>query len=250
MKPDKRTIMARTGTVLATLIAIGAPTLSAQAADDDWKFEFTPYIWTAGMEGDATVQGHSTSFDVSFKDMLDVTNAMFSFLGVAQYQRLVFWAQVDTLSQDTNQLDNPPPNARLELDTTMTTLAVGYQFDGYAKGQTVDVLIGRRHLGLDRTLTVNGVGSFQKDTDINDVVLVVRPSFPLSDRWRFNPTLSYGSGDSESTYELQPQFQYQFSRNWAARVGYRSLYYNIENDANNKITVTFSGFIFGLGGTF
>jgi opacity protein-like surface antigen len=250
MKPDRRSIMARTGTALATLIAIGAPTLSAQAADDSWKFEITPYIWTSGVDGDVTVQGHTANIDVSFSDMMDVTDASFSFLGVAQYQRLVFWAQVDYLSQDTDELDDPPPNARVELDSTITTLAVGYQFDGWAKGQTYDVLVGWRQFALDKKLTVTGVGTLEKDTDINDIVLVVRPSIQLSDRWRFNPTLSYGSGDSESSYELQPQFQYQFSQNWAARLGYRILSYDIEYDANNKVDVSFSGFILGLGGTF
>jgi hypothetical protein len=238
-------------TALATLLAIGAPVLSAQAAEDKWKFEITPYLWTAGMDGSATVNGQSTDFEVSFSDMVDVTDAMFAFLGVAQYGRVVFWAQVDYLSQDTDEQDDPPPAARLDLDTTMTTLAVGYQFDGWRKGQTFDVLIGARQLALDRTLTVKATGaSFQKDTDINDTVLIVRPSFPLSDRWRFNPTLSYGSGDSESTYELQPQFQYQISKNWATRLGYRRLAYDIESDSGNEIDVTFSGFIIGFGGTF
>jgi hypothetical protein len=249
MRHDTRNSTRRTATALATLLTLGTPVLSAQAADQ-WKFELTPYLWAAGIEGDVTVNGQSTNVDVSFSDMLDATNAVFAFLGVAQYGRLVLWAQVDFLSQDTDEQDDPPPNARLELDTTMTTLAVGYQFDGWSKGQTVDVLIGARQLALDATLTVNGVGTFQNDRDINDTVLVVRPSFPLSDRWRFNPTLSYGSGDSESTYELQPQFQYQISKNWATRLGYRRLAYDIESDSGNEIDVTFSGFIIGFGGTF
>lgn len=251
MRHHMKNSTGRIATALATLLAIGAPVLSAQAAQDKWKFELTPYVWAAGIDGDATVNGQSTDFSVGFSDMVDVTDAMFAFLGVAQYGRIVLWAQVDFLSQDTDQQDDPSPAARLELDTTMTTLAAGYQFDGWSKGQTVDVLIGIRELALDTKLTVKATGaSFQKDTDINDTVLVVRPSFPLSDRWRFNPTLSYGSGDSESTYELQPQFQYQISKTWATRIGYRTLSYDIESDAGNKVDVTFSGLLIGFGGTF
>jgi hypothetical protein len=237
-------------TALATLFTISAPVLSAQAAEDKWKFEITPYLWAAGIDGDVTVNGQSTNVEVSFSDMLDATNASFAFLGVAQYGRVVLWAQVDYLSLDTDEIDDPPANARLESDVTMSTLAVGYQFDGWAKGQTFDVLIGARQLTLDNKLTVNGVGTFQNDRDINDTVLVVRPSFPLSDRWRFNPTLSYGSGDSESVTELQPQFQYQISKNWATRLGYRRLAYDIKSDSGNEVDITFSGFIIGFGGTF
>jgi len=250
MKHDMRNSVRRTATALATLFIIGAPISSVQAAEDKWKFEITPYLWTAGVDGDVTVNGHTTNVKISFKDMLDATNAAFSFLGVAQYGRVVLWGQVDYVSLDTDNIDNPPANARLEMDSTMSTLAVGYQFDGWANGQTVDVLIGRRQLALDNKLTVNGVGTFQKNTDIDDTVLVVRPSFPISERWRFNPTLSYGKGDSKKTYELQPQFQYQISKNWATRLGYRSLTYNFEGDKSNTLDVTLSGFIIGFGGTF
>jgi len=148
MKHDMRNSVRRTATALATLFIIGAPISSVQAAEDKWKFEITPYLWTAGVDGDVTVNGHTTNVKISFKDMLDATNAAFSFLGVAQYGRVVLWGQVDYVSLDTDNIDNPPANARLEMDSTMSTLAMGYQFDGWANGQTVDVLIGRRQTGL------------------------------------------------------------------------------------------------------
>jgi hypothetical protein len=173
---------------------------------------------------------------------------MFAFLGTAQYGRMVFWVQADYLSQDTDEQDTPPSGKRFELDTTLTMLAAGYQFDGWARGQAIDVLIGARTASFDRTLTVDGVGTFKKDSDVTDMVLVVHPSFPLSDRWRFNPTLSYGSGDSETVYEVQPQFQYQISKAWATRIGFRTLTYDLEANGGNELDVTFNGFFIGFGG--
>ena len=52
--------------------------------------------------------------------------------------------------------------------------------------------------------------------------------------------------DSDLTYELQPQFQYDISKTMSARFGYRRLYYDIKNE-RSSMDVTFSGFIVGLG---
>jgi hypothetical protein len=81
------------------------------------------------------------------------------------------------------------------------------------------------------------------------MVIVFRPGVPLSQDWRFNPTASYGGGDSRSTYELWPQVQYQISEHWAARFGYRRLYYDIRDDDANKWNGGFQGPVIGVGGT-
>ena len=58
--------------------------------------------------------------------------------------------------------------------------------------------------------------------NLTDTVVMLRPSFQISERWRFNPTLAYGvSGDSDTTYSMMPQLQYQFSDSFAARFGYK-----------------------------
>src|SRR5512134_2839879 len=122
MRNDKKNSMAGTATTIATLLAIGAPVLSAQAAEDRWKFELTPYLWMVSIDGEVTVNGQSADFDVSASDMMDATHAMFAFLGTAQYGRMVFWVQADYLSQDTDEQDTPPSGKRFELDTTLTML--------------------------------------------------------------------------------------------------------------------------------
>ncbi len=84
-----------------------------------------------------------------------------------------------------------------------------------------------------------------------DTVLIVRPSIPISTRWRFNPTVQVGAGDSENTYQLQPQFQYDFSERWEARIGYRKLHYSINRGrADTAMDINLSGPLIGFGGVF
>jgi opacity protein-like surface antigen len=226
----------------STLVLAGPAT-----AQDKWSGEFTPYFWGAGIDGDATVGGRDVELDVSFDDILDKTDAAVSFLGVLQRNRLVLWGQVDYMDLGTDIVTPGGISGDSDTKATIATLAVGWQFDGWKPKQTIDVLVGVRQLALDNEITLDGVGSFEGDQDFTDGVLVVRPSLPLSERWRFNPTLSVGAGDSDTTYELWPQVQFAATDHLAARIGYRRLYYDREGDRGNTFDATFHGVTLGLG---
>jgi len=224
----------------------------ARATDDGWKFEVTPYIWAAGIDGDIEVNGREVDVDVGFEDLADKVDLGGSFLAVVQKGMWVNWLQVDyvELSEDGTVSALGGVEADIESDTLFLTAATGIQIGLWREGQTLDILGGIRYLRMDNELTISGVGSFDKTTDIYDGVLVLRPSLPLGERWRFNPTLSIGAGDSDLTYELQPQFQYDFTDTWAMRIGYRRLYYDTEGSRGNSFDGAFHGFFIGFGGTF
>ncbi|TDR53041.1 hypothetical protein DFP85_110107 [Halomonas ventosae] len=241
-------------TIIPTVIVAGVATIGSvwfSTAHAQWSGEITPYLWAAGIDGDATVQGNDVEIDVGFDDLLDNTDLAGSVLGVLRRDRLVFWGQVDYFSLSTGAVDTPSgASAELETDSVIWTLAAGYQFDGWMPGQHVDVMLGARQLSLDNELSISGVGTFTRDKDYTDAVVVVRPSLPINERWLFNPTLSFGTGDSDSTWELWPQFQYKITDTWAARIGYRRLHYDIEGDAGNEFDAAFHGLVVGFGGLF
>ena len=233
-----------TVSAVATAISVSA-SLPLQAAESDtWKFELTPYFWGAGIDADVEVANRPAEIDASFSDIADNLDMTAAVLATAQYNAWVTWLQVDylDLSSDLSRV-----SGNLESKLTMATLGFGYQFQGWKKGQTFDVLLGVRNLKLDNELTLDTLGGFSGDRDVTDAVIILRPSLQLSERWRFNPTLSYGSGDSESTYELQPQFQFQAWENAALRLGYRKLGYDIESSRGNTFDGAFEGPFIGIG---
>ncbi len=233
------------------LSLMAASALPASAAEQsDWKFEFTPYLWAASMKADVEVRGHSGSVDASFNDLMDKMDASAAFLGTAQYKSWVTWVQFDYINLNFD-LEGKRRTGALDVKQTMGTFGLGYQFPGWKEGQTFDVLLGVRTMTLENELSIDSVGTFSKDSDFVDPVIIVRPSFQISEKWRFNPTLSYGTGgDSEETWELQPQFQYQAWENAAFRFGYRKLHYKIENEQGNSFDGSFEGPIIGVGITF
>lgn len=237
--------------VPAALLALGGVASSVDAQESSWDFEITPYVWAAGIDADVTVGGRTVEVDKSFSDVLDAVDFGGSALAVAHINRFVVWTQLDYLALDTDELDKTPARGQLETDMFVGTLGFGYQF-GQPGARTVDLLLGARYLSLENTLTLDGIGVFKRDKDFTDPVLILRPSWPLGERWRFNPTISYGTGgDSESTYEVQPQFQFQINDSLAARFGYRRLFYDIESENGlNNWDGSFQGLFVGLGGTF
>ena len=239
------------------MVALLVVTASVGFADEPqgWKFEVTPYAWLAGMEGDVTVNGQKTDFDKSFSDMIDSVEIAGSFLAVAQYDRYLIWGQVDYFSLSTDEMDveDQPAGGSLDVKMLLGEVAVGYQIDGWAEGQTFDILIGVRTLNIENDLHLNGGASSSTKNDLLDPILVIRPSIPMFpskiEGLRFNPTLAIGGGgDADLVYELQPQVQYQINERLAARVGYRTVGYKFK-DGNNKLNFNQSGLIAGLGVT-
>lgn len=236
---------------ITAILCVGAAlatALNVKAAEPEgWKFEVTPYAWFQGFDGTLTVNDEDYDFDMKFSDLVDSVQLAGSLLAIAQYDRWLVWGQTDYAALDSDNNDDTRP-ASLEIDEFFAIAAAGYQFDTF-KGNTIDVLVGARYASLENTLTIKPTDrKINKNYDSLDPVLVARPSFRITEKLRFNPTLSIGGGgDADLVYELQPQLQYAFTENIAGRVGYRRVHYEFSNDNGNELEINFSGAIVGLG---
>lgn len=245
MKHKLKTLAAA---VSGAMLVASVPAMAAQ--NEGVKLELTPYLWGAGIQGDVTAQGQTGEVDASFSDIMDNMDANLAFLGVAQVNSWVTWLQLDYLDLGAD-FENVNVSGSVDSKVTMATGGFGYQFQGSSDKQTFDVLLGVRNYKMENELELDSIGSFSSDKDFTTPVLIVRPSIQLSEKWRFNPTLSYGEGgDVEKTYELQPQFQYQAWDNGAFRFGYRKLAYEIVTDEDNGFDGAFEGPFLGFGFTF
>lgn len=242
----------------ALLIAASLPfPLFAAAADspfvtanDTWSIEIVPYAWLPGATGDLTIRNTTVGVDQSFSDIFKAVKFASSALGVARYNNWLIYTQLDYFSLSTSKLENAPPRGSLDLKDLLYTQGVGYRINGWSSGQTFDILIGAQGLHAENKLTLYQFGSVSSSNDVVDAVFILRPSFQLSQHWLLNPTLSIGGGDSKYTYQLQPQFQYQFNSTWEMRFGYRKLHYNINGSRGDNLDASLSGPLFGFGVTF
>lgn len=240
--------------VVATGCAVGSPAAFAQ--EDAWGFEITPYLWGGGVDGDVTLRGHKVEVDRGFDDLVDRLDFSGSLLGIGYRNHFVVWTQLDYIATDTDELDADEQPAsgqiRLESDFFAGTLGFGYIFGEPHGRRHVDLLLGAKYLSVENDLTLGNIGQFKRDKDYLDPVVIVRPSWRISERWLFNPTFQIGGGvDADLIWELQPQLQFQINDNLGLRFGYRNMYYDLESENGlNKFDGSYRGFVIGLGGTF
>jgi len=239
---------------LMVAVCLSASVYADETRTEGLNLELTPYFWAAGIEGKVSAQGASVHFDQDFSDLIKNTDAAFMGLGVLSYNRFVLYADYDYLRL-TNDAETRngllvPPGTKIdgEVDLDVGTYGAGYRFDTFGDN-TIDVLVGAQLTDTETEIHVLGLHRNEKN-NITDTVVMLRPSLQISERWRFNPTLSYGvSGDSDTTYSMMPQFQYQISDSFATRFGYKRLYYEFD-DGGPKTEITFAGFFLGVGWTF
>jgi hypothetical protein len=244
----------------AALSLMASAPLVAIAADADpgifvtptdaWSIEITPYAWLPGIKGDITVRNTTVGVDQSFSDIFKSVKFAADALGIARYNNWLIYTQIDYFSLSTTQLENAPARGSLATKDTLYLVGAGYRINGWSSGQTFDFLLGAQGLHIDNTLSLYRIGEFSSSNNVVDAVVMVRPSLQLSQHWLFNPTMSIGGGDSKLTYQLQPQFQYQFNATWEMRFGYRRLSYNIDSSRGNNLDVRMSGPLIGFGATF
>jgi outer membrane protein OmpA-like peptidoglycan-associated protein len=252
---------------LALLASTALPFGAFASEQEGWQFEISPYLWAFGVDGEVSSGPDEFNFNRDFDEIADNLDKGYSGLFVGSYNRFVFMAQYDTAESDLDgerinrAVGTLQPGANLDGDfeAEIVTGAIGWRFDTFGERSWIDVMLGMREIHLDSDLTISGVAGTPPaatvvrrvgDTEANDTLVMLRPSLQLSERWRFNPTMSFAvDGDSDEHYELSPQFQYQFSDYFAARIGYRSLNYKME-DGPREFDGDISGLMLGLGWTF
>ena len=166
--------------VAATLAIAAAP--SAQAQDENWSFEVAPYLWGAGLDTDITIGDRTASVERDFSDIVEALDIGGGIMAGARVGHFVAVTQIDYLALDTDELDDVPTRGRLETDVLMAMLAIGYRFERSRVGAHTDLLVGARQLSLDNKLTLDGLGSVERDKDFapffDNLCHLVKPLLP------------------------------------------------------------------------
>ena len=242
-------------------VALAGISSNGYAADHEGlQIELQPYVWATGIDGKITARGQTVNFDKSFSDLVNNVDMGFMFSGALSYNRFVAYADYNYISLSDKAHAKGiggfiPPGTKLtaDINTDITTFAGGYRFDTFGENW-VDVLFGARTISLDESLKALNTGHVSNNSSITDTIVMLRPSFRISDHWTLRPTFSYAiSGDSDTAYGLEPNIRYRFSDSFAVGFGYKKLYYKESNGSGaNKqgFDGNLSGLTLGVGWTF
>lgn len=222
-----------------------SPWVAADAPDD----VFTPYLWAAGIDGEAHINGNDFDTSVDFADIADHLDAGGGALLELASGSWVTYLQVDYLAVDSGDvsLRNSGLDVKLEMDSTLATVGTGYRFRT-GERSSVDLLFGLRYGNFEANFNVKTVGEVDADQSQYDGVVILRPRLSLGRNWSFSPTMSVGAGDSELTWELSPQFNYDWCGT-EIRIGYRNLNYDFEK-GDDSLDISMRGPLIGVGFAF
>ena len=215
--------------------------------DDSWRFSFMPYLWGAGIKGEAA---SGSDVDISFDTLLD--NLNMAFMGYFEARKSRWSLAADAIYLNVGaggggSVAVRPPgsdfNVDVEADVKLRawvwTLTGGYNLWQSERG-TLDVIAGTRYLEIDVFLNaseqvrklseIQRAGPLPKRTEFTtpdgrdatqeigesgeiwDAIIGVRGELTVNDKWYAPYYLDVGTGDSDLTWQIAAGVGYRF--NW------------------------------------
>lgn len=222
---------------------------SAVAAETDgWQYELTPYLLAAGLNGEVGVGGVTANVDASFSDILENLDA--GFMAVFTAQNGPWTLGLDAVymnleSESSGAVVGPggvvSAGGRLDLENSLYVYQGTLAYRVLDEKARVDVLGALRFTRLEADVDVavqftpgivfpGGGTSAGGSESWTDFVVGARVLYPVSDTVALLGYADVGGGGSDLTYQLLAGMNWDFSRNLSAKVGYRYLYWDYEND--------------------
>jgi opacity protein-like surface antigen len=217
MKGRALIVMAVVIIVAVMLIPMPAPAAATpeEKGTQAWQFEFTPYLFAAGMNGKTGMNRVTADIDAGFNDIFNNLDTEQIYQLSAGYRVADDRVKVDLIAAArTTLLD-------AQLNLTVTT---------------------------GSPLLPDGSRGTSFSESWWDPVIGVRALMPLAEKWTavgYADIGGFGVG-SDLTYQLLAGVNWQFAKSVSAKLGYRYLYQDYEN--NGFIwDMTSSGFYLGAG---
>jgi len=228
-------------------LTLGQSAVAAEA--DGWQYEVTPYLLAAGMEGTVGVKGDTVPVDASFSDIWDNLDA--GFMGIFTAQKGPWSFAVEGVYMKLEDEVTGPALGIVSADVTNSMYiaqgTVGYRvLDEKTK---VDLLGALRWTKLDVDMDIVGpltTRSVSGDESWTDAVVGVRVLHPVADHVTLMGYADVGGGGSDLTYQFMGGVNWEFKKDFTAKLGYRYLSWDYENDGT-VWDMAASGPYLGLG---
>lgn len=242
------------------LISMLLPTTASAA--DEWEYRITPYIWFAGVEGDAsTIPGAPVApIDVSPSDAISDTKT--SFMGVFEMKKGKHGGFIDTLYSDVQSdtvLVPSPINLTLKTTSKNTLVSAGYEYELYKNEQAfADAFVGARYWKVDTKLEFGGGLGALAGQSIRNSESWVDPLIGIKGQTALGQSKFFAYGilgvggfgvGSEHFYDASVHLGYQWTKLIGTTIGYRRYDVKYEHDSF-FYDITQQGWLLGVSFAF
>lgn len=209
-----------------------AQSLTRSEPSDGWSFTFAPYVWAAGIEGEAATlpPAPPAQVDAGFDDILD--NLDVAFMGIAEARKGRFGLLADIVYTKLS-IDGQTPGpffsgADVELKTFVGTFEGAYHAV-VEKGKSLALLAGLRVWSTTTELSL-GAGILpaqrRKDTETwVDPIIGIQGRVELGANVYLTGLAHVGGFGiaSDITWDIFGGLGYAFNDRYSAVIGYRHL---------------------------
>lgn len=201
--------------------------------------EIALYAWGPGISGDATLNGTTRDFDISFNDLLDHTE--FALMGHFESRGERWGGGVDLAFVE---LEDESRGIDLTVD-----FGIYEGFATYRLGDHFDLLGGVRFTDFDIEADAPGIPPARSDGEQVDGFVGVRLLAPMGDAFEASLRADIGGGDSDQVVNAFATLRWHVSSSVVLSAGYRWIEYEYEGDRTNlgaDFDVTLDGFVLGV----
>ena len=215
---------------------VPTPKPAASADDDQWHFDFTPYLWFAGVSGTVGGFGRDASVHVSPGDLLSHFHLGLMANVEARKNRLVLPLDFMWINLQAGKATPFDPGlSSVQVKSTETILApkVGYRIVEREKVK-VEALVGIRYWHLGEHLNFQPSGLFNNLSPTQnwvDGVAGGKFMFALSPKASVTVAGDAGGGGSSLDYQVAGVLGFRLCRVAILDLGWRYLYVDYQTNA-------------------
>lgn len=227
----------------ATQVAAQDEDLQVGKAVDEWRFNVTPYVWMAGMDGNTTVKGFESEVDVGFDDIVDVLDMGFLGHFEATKGRLTIMSDLVYLKVSEDGDTPGPIISDIDVEMESLVLEVGGAYLAHEtesglfnKPTSLSLLGGLRYTKLDIDVDITAtpaIADRDGSEDWIDPYIGFRTGIEWSPKWTtaFRADIGgFGIGSSSDfVYQLALIQRYTINQRLDFVFGYRHLDYDYDS---------------------
>lgn len=212
---------------------------------EPWEFEFTPYIWAAGLDGHVSTGGVTSPIENDYEffvlENLDLVGSA-TFEARKHNWALLFDGLYTRYSDD---FSNPSFKTKLVDEGGFFEAAASYRFE---KLKFLEIIAGARYVFVNLDLTLTPGPDVKASKDWVDPVLGLRFTWEMTDQllMRLRGDLGGFGAGSDLVSSAALTIEYRLSEMFSLKAGYRFMKGEFE-DQDFVHDVSLSGFGLGLG---
>ena len=206
------------GVVVTLLCASFSAAAQESAAPQGWDWKIAPYLWAAGIDGDAALGPISRPVNVSFSDLVDVlAGAALVHVEASHAEHTVFADLVWMSLEPDDEIATVGGTAKAKFDTTIVEAGYIHELS------RVGVKVGVRYWDLELELDPALLAAVKRDDSWTDAFVGIRHQRPIGEKWRMTTDVDVGGGGSSFAYGVQLVFARKFKSGNAFVTGFKAL---------------------------